>query len=42
VFWLFYNDNFIVLTYDLYFRIERNIFNLSLDEIECDFVTYVC
>jgi len=32
--------------YDLYFRgclgFEKNKFNLWLDEIGCDFVTYVC
>jgi hypothetical protein len=40
---LFYDNNFVVLMYDLYFKVclglWKNRFNLSLDEIECDFVT---
>jgi len=38
---LFYNDNFVVLMYDLYFRVclrfGINGFNLSLDEIGSDY-----
>jgi len=46
VFYMFYNDNFVVLMNNLYFivclRFGRNGFNLSLDEIECNFVTFMC
>ena len=41
MFYLFYNDNFVVLMYDLYFRVclrfGINGFNLSLEEIESDY-----
>lgn len=43
---MFYNENFVVLMNDLYFIVylgfERNGFNLSLDEIKCNFVTWMC
>ena len=43
---MFYNNNFVVLMNDLYFivclKFGRNGFDLSLDEIKCNFVTWMC